>query len=461
MNAPTSASPSAKRPRSLPEPGPEAKDAADAESEKIAGDRGIPSVNRVRSVQARASRMLAFTLMGIVGIGALGWYYTKALNRPAQRHAAAEAAARSKAQGDTPLPPLGPIAQPSIAQADAAAARGTTPAGESAASTVRTAAGTGSTPTPGPPYGASNPATPPPPNPYAPVVKTPAEIALERRLAGPAFAHASTPGSAGPALSASLGSAESAGRTADGLPAETPAGGGGPSSLEALLRPTLTPAVSASMLPTRRFLLGKGTFIDCTLETAIDSSLPGMTTCITATDTFSADGTVVLLERGTKLVGETRGEVQPGTARLFVLWSEARTPTGVVVPLSSPGTDALGRSGLEGAVNRHFWERFGAAILLTVINGTVQGLVNSQNNGGSVVVSPSTSTDVMSEVLKGTINIPPTITKSQGDRIQVFVARDVDFRSVYSLRSVGQASPPLAAGTPASNGPPSPSSTAP
>ena len=41
-------------------------------------------------------------------------------------------------------------------------------------------------------------------------------------------------------------------------------------------------------------------------------------------------------------------------------------------------------------MNRHFWDRFGAAILLTVINGAVQGLVNSQNSGGSVVVSPST-----------------------------------------------------------------------
>ena len=159
-----------------------------------------------------------------------------------------------------------------------------------------------------------------------------------------------------------------------------------------------------------------------------------MTTCITATDTFGADGTVVLLERGTKLVGETRGEVQQGSARIFVLWTEARTPTGVVVPLSSPGTDELGRSGLPGEVNRHFWDRFGAAILLTVINGAVQGEVNSQNRGGSVTVSPSTSTDVMSEVLRGTLNIPPTVTKSQGDRIQVFVARDVDFRPVYALR---------------------------
>ena len=100
------------------------------------------------------------------------------------------------------------------------------------------------------------------------------------------------------------------------------------SALAGLLRPTVTPAVRAQVLPTERLLLPKGAFIDCTLETAIDSTLPGMTTCVTATDTFSVDGTVVLLERGTKLVGETRGEVQQGAARVFVLWTEARTPPG-------------------------------------------------------------------------------------------------------------------------------------
>jgi type IV secretion system protein VirB10 len=133
--------------------------------------------------------------------------------------------------------------------------------------------------------------------------------------------------------------------------------------------------------------------------------------------------------------------VQQGASRLFVLWTEARTPTGVVVPLSSPGTDELGRSGLSGEVNRHFWDRFGAAILLTVINGAVQSAVNSQNSGSSVVVSPTGTTDVMTELLRSTINIPPTVTKAQGDRIQVFVARDVDFRPVYALRVTNPAKP--------------------
>jgi type IV secretion system protein VirB10 len=164
-----------------------------------------------------------------------------------------------------------------------------------------------------------------------------------------------------------------------------------------------------------------------------------MTTCILATDTFSSDGSVVLLERGTKLVGETRGQVRQGSARVFVLWTEARTPRGVVVPLASPGTDELGRSGLPGQVNRHFFERFGAAILVSVIDGAIQTAIASQRQEGStVVVDPSGTRDIMTEVLRSTVNIPPTVVKPQGDRIQVLVARDLDFRSVYELKPVSR-----------------------
>src|SRR5207244_4071925 len=169
--------------------------------------------------------------------------------------------------------------------------------------------------------------------------------------------------------------------------------------IASLLHPTVTSAEQAKVLPTQRLLLAKGAFLDCTLETAIDSTLPGMTTCVLATDTFSVDGSVVLLERGTKLVGETRGQVRQGSARIFVLWTEARTPTGVIVPLASPGTDELGRSGLPGEVDRHFWDRFGAAILVSVIDGAVQAAVQSKSNGGTVIYNPSTSRDVMTEVL--------------------------------------------------------------
>jgi type IV secretion system protein VirB10 len=403
---------------------------------RVEGERGLPSVSGAASLQARASSIMAVGLMSVLGLGMLAWYYSRAITRQTHAQQSAQAASKSRAQGDAPLPSLGRIEPPPMVapqvpfgSAPPSAAGGVASelsredALEKAPANLAMA---GYAPV-NAPAGATLP-------------KTPAQLALERRLSGPSFSRqlemtsATTDQSAGRVAPESVGvpsSALEAGVVGAPIPAAAAARASG---LPALLTPIVTPAAQARVLPTQRFLLSKGAFIDCTLETAIDTTLPGMTTCITATDTFSVDGKVVLLERGTKLVGETQGEVQQGSSRVFVLWTEARTPTGVVVPLASPGTDALGRSGLAGDVNRHFWDRFGAAILISVIDVALESALHS-GNGGTVIYGPSPAVDIMTEILKSTVNIPPTIVKNQGDRIQVLVARDLDFRSVYELRT--------------------------
>ena len=355
--------------------------------------------------------------MGTLAVGLLGWYYVHTFAQRGTAKRTAETASRNQAAGDAPLPRLGPITLPEVPVEKIIGPAPDEPpiSHESGAVFASVSSPVG--------------------GPSQPVLKSAAEIALERRLTGPAFSRRSDSDSASAPTSIENSSAIMSGPPGGPMGGEREqAAATGRGALQELLKPNLTPAVRAQVLPTQRLLLPKGAFIDCTLETALDSTLPGMTTCITATDTFSADGSTVLMERGTKLVGETRGEVAQGAARVFVLWSEARTPTGVVIPLSSPGTDELGRSGLAGNVNNHFFHRFGAAILVSVISGAVQGAVASQSSGSTVIYNPMGSQDVMTDVLKSTINIPPTITKDQGDRIQVLVARDLDFRSVYELK---------------------------
>jgi type IV secretion system protein VirB10 len=396
--------------------------------ETVQGERTTAMVHAVRSAHSRVSSVLAAGLMITLGLSALGWYYAHALTRTTQARRAAQSAVTSRAQGEMALPSLGRIDAPIVAPA----------------STAQPAPGSQ------PPELALAAPHVEPPAEHAAVAAMPVPVgvtapapALARRLSGNVLAReADSQGARPAALETATLAVPTAGAplaiAADAAGGRR-AGDGSAGDLGALLRASVTPAVPAALLPTQRFLLPEGSFIDCTLETAIDSTLPGMTTCITAADTYGADGKVVLLERGTKLVGETRGEVRQGQARVFVLWTQARTPTGVVVPLASPGTDELGRAGLAGAVERHFWQRFGAAMLITLIDGAVQaGVQASAGSGGTVIYAPGASQDVLTEVLKETVAIAPTVTKHNGDRIQVLVARDLDFRPVYELRATAR-----------------------
>ena len=372
---------------------------SDSGHERVDGERDTTAVNRATSIQSRVSSILAVGLMSFLGLGMLTWYYANALTRQSRARQGAQIQATNRAQGEMTLPSLGRMDPPPPVLPSSPVLLNPTnlPEIPLAVSAISGPAVSGG----------------------APPVKTPEQLALERQLSGTVYSPQSV-------LNGETATSRQPPQSGVQQPGE----------LAALLRPSISAAVRAEILPTQRLLLPKGAFIDCTLETAIDSTLPGMTTCVMATDAFGVDGQVVLLERGTKLIGETRGQVQQGAARVFVLWAEARSPTGVVVPLASPGADELGRSGLPGAVDNHFWQRFGAAMLVSVIDAAVAGAVQSSHGGnGTVVINPSATQDVMTEILKGTINIPPTVVKQQGDRIQVLVARDLDFRSVYELRS--------------------------
>ena len=395
-----------------------ASGAVESELPDVAGLRGPAVVARRMTLQGKVQNALALGVVALVGGGFLAWYYSGLAESRAEAKRTAKPA---QVQGEMKLPPLGPAPRKSV-----------TPGAETALVEVGSAEAEALL--------------------AAQVVPEPT-VGAVGGVAAPWIRSAAAGGSGAAAAARGAGTGAgcgrvcgSAGRREGGRPwidAAAPRPGSGPAATSAaagttelggLLRPTVLAATVAGVLPDRRFLLSKGAFIDCTLETAIDSTLPGMTTCVTATDVWSADGSVVLLERGTKLVGETRGGVAQGTERLFVVWSEARTPAGVVVQLASPGTDELGRSGVTGVVDTHFAARFGAAILISLIDAAAAAVVAAQNSGGdSVIVSSRGAQDVMSEVLRGTIDIPPTLRVAQGTRVSVLVARDAEFAQVYAL----------------------------
>ncbi|WP_336294007.1 type IV secretion system protein VirB10 [Bartonella sp. CB169] len=193
----------------------------------------------------------------------------------------------------------------------------------------------------------------------------------------------------------------------------------------------------ALQLRNRDLLITQGTQIDCTLETKIITTQPGMTTCYLTRDVYSTSGRVVLLDRGSKVVGFYQGGIQQGQTRVFVQWSRIETPSGVIVNLDSPGTGPLGEAGIGGWIDAHFWQRFGGAIMISIIGDFGEWVKDKIGQGSKEKVNSKNNVQgaesVVTDVLQNSINITPTLYKNQGERVNIFVARDLDFSDVYSL----------------------------
>ncbi len=189
--------------------------------------------------------------------------------------------------------------------------------------------------------------------------------------------------------------------------------------------------VRAKMVADRNLLLSAGTVIPCTLQTAINSTQAGFVSCVINHDVYSENGRIVLLDKGTKVLGQYSGGITQGQARLFVLWTRALTPRGVAIDLGSPAADRLGRAGLPGGVDTQFWARFGVGLVISVLEDA------SQIAGRAVANEGSNTTQVPGQtgqtVLQQTMNIKPILKKNQGDTAAIFIAKDFDFRSVYDV----------------------------
>lgn len=194
-----------------------------------------------------------------------------------------------------------------------------------------------------------------------------------------------------------------------------------------------TEVAHAQRLPNQESLIVQGTLIAGVMETALNSDLPGNARAIVTRDVLSFDGSQVLIPAGSRVIGEYNSGVAQGASRIFIVWNRLIRPDGVSVSLGSPAVDELGRGGLGGKVNRHFIQRFGGAILLSVLGGGANLLTQSLNRNSTVIVSSNSEASSLGGGAARPTDIAPTITTPQGAQVQIFVARDLDFSGVGPL----------------------------
>jgi len=180
----------------------------------------------------------------------------------------------------------------------------------------------------------------------------------------------------------------------------------------------------------------EGSVIAAVLETALNSDLPGYVRAVVTRDVRGFDGSKILVPRGARLIGQYKSGVALGQSRTFVIWTRMIRPDGVAIDLSAPATDGLGRGGLDGDVDTHFFERFGGAVLLSLLNLGV-GAAFDAGDTSIVVASTRAGVDAGASALTSGVNISPTVTVPQGSPVRVFVSQDLDFSAVGPVPSPG------------------------
>lgn len=176
----------------------------------------------------------------------------------------------------------------------------------------------------------------------------------------------------------------------------------------------------------------QGTLIPAVLESALDSTRPGFVRAIVSRDVRGYDGTRVLIPRGSRLIGEYDSDARSGESRALVNWTRLIRPDGATVAIDSPAADPLGRNGVRARVDTHFFERFGGAILQSILDIGVNAAARAVDSP-TVIALPGSFGSVASQRIQPQ-QVTPTLTVKRGTSISVFVARDLDFTGVEQGR---------------------------
>lgn len=172
--------------------------------------------------------------------------------------------------------------------------------------------------------------------------------------------------------------------------------------------------------------VSKGTVIQAVLETALDSTKAGFARAVISRDVYSFDGSRVLIPRGSRIIGEYKADVALGQKRVLIQWQRLMRPDGIMIDMDSPSADPLGRAGIKGKVNSHFFQRFAGAILQSGLDIGTQ-LATRRVSNDTIIIGLPAVTQGLNVVPD---KIPPTVKVRQGSSVSVFVARDLDFTKV-------------------------------
>lgn len=190
--------------------------------------------------------------------------------------------------------------------------------------------------------------------------------------------------------------------------------------------------------PGSEYELVSGSFIPCLMQNAVNSDLAGELVCRVSENVYdSATGRHLLIPMGATLVGAYDANVVFAQERLLVGWHEMNFPDTSKLPLGGmSGVDGLGRAGLTGDVNNHYFKLILGAGIASLVQLPYE-LSRDDARDGSVESAASQAagqqvSQVGAEIARRYMEVPPTIESKEGTIHHVFVRKNITFPGPYT-----------------------------
>jgi type IV secretory pathway VirB10-like protein len=184
------------------------------------------------------------------------------------------------------------------------------------------------------------------------------------------------------------------------------------------------------------YLLPVGSVLSGVLDMEISSDWEGRWRAMLLRDVYDVTQTVILLPKGTRILGTTARAKPVNEAineRMALAANWLVLPNGARIDLSRSGTlDAAGIGGIEGDVNRHFLATLGGVVAYGVIGGlgaaaAVNG-IDGQIDPGAISLGRTAGAEIAAglvgigqRVASRYLNLVPTINIQPGTPITIFL----------------------------------------
>ncbi len=191
--------------------------------------------------------------------------------------------------------------------------------------------------------------------------------------------------------------------------------------------PSIPSAPSARSTPGA---LWAGSIISGALTTGLRSDLPGAVLGQVTEDVFdSRTGQVLVIPKGSRLVGTSDAQIAQGQSRVRILWSRLILPDGRAAALGgATASDPQGFAGLEDRVDNRWPERWRAAGLTTLLAISAAAADGDETDRLARAIHDGVGSGVDQtgrDVLAQGMAIPPRLTVRPGFAFRIILTEDL------------------------------------